>query len=340
MARYPIIEFMANTVDQHRSFVCCCDVFGSAIATGSHDNTVKLWDPRTGRHYGTVVGHTGAVWCCASSHDKRLLATGSSDQTAKVWDFATRACLCTLQGHAGTVFGCAFSPNDALLVTGSDDTTVKLWTVDDGASIFSLQAHSAVWSCAISLDGTVIAGALSDAVLFWDTCTGSRLRTLQGHTKEITKCCFSVCDDVALLATASRDTTAKIWNVRTGKCVQTLVGHTAGVLDCGFSPDGLMLVTGALDATAKIWTTRGGWCIYTLCHHGWVTSCRFFSLDASLLLFTISIYGDMCIWRVPHELQPRIKILLMILFYNRRQGQQRLPGELWKWMDDEGFFYD
>jgi WD40 repeat protein len=77
---------------------------GRVLASGSHDNTVRLWDPATGACTRTLEGHTDSVWGVSFSADGRVLASGSRDNTVRLWDPATGACLATLiQGEGGWV---------------------------------------------------------------------------------------------------------------------------------------------------------------------------------------------------------------------------------------------
>ena len=60
------------------------------LATGSGDQTVRLWDAATGQPVGQpLTGHTDTVWGVAFSPDGTRLATGSGDQTVRLWDPAT-----------------------------------------------------------------------------------------------------------------------------------------------------------------------------------------------------------------------------------------------------------
>jgi WD40 repeat protein len=64
--------------------------------------------------------------------------------------------------------------------------------------------------------------------------------------------------DVALLATASDDGTARIWDLATGTTRTTLKGHTGRVWGVAFSPDGTLLATASDDGTARIWDAANG----------------------------------------------------------------------------------
>jgi WD40 repeat protein len=56
-----------------------------------------------------------------------------------------------------------------------------------------------------------------------------------------------------LVATSSRDHTARLWDAATGQLIHTLTGHTDTVNGVAFSPDGRLLATSSGDHTARLW---------------------------------------------------------------------------------------
>jgi hypothetical protein len=129
------------------------------LASGSGDNTVKLWDLATGAGLRTLTGHIGSVDAVAFSPDGKQLASGSSDDTVKLWDPATGAGLRTLAGHNSSVAAVAYSPNGKQLASASwdGDDTVKLWDLGTGAVLQTLRGHNGgVWAVAYSPSQTTL----------------------------------------------------------------------------------------------------------------------------------------------------------------------------------------
>ena len=72
---------------------------GSRLASGSDDQTVRLWDAATGQEVQQLEGHTDWVRAVAFSPDGSRLASGSGDQTVRLWDAATGQEVQKLEGH-------------------------------------------------------------------------------------------------------------------------------------------------------------------------------------------------------------------------------------------------
>jgi len=60
---------------------------GTHLASGSGDNTIKIWDmSKGGELLQTLTGHTGSVYSVAYSKAGTHLASGSGDNTIKIWE--------------------------------------------------------------------------------------------------------------------------------------------------------------------------------------------------------------------------------------------------------------
>jgi WD40 repeat protein len=115
------------------------------LATGFQDDTVRLWDPLTGKALGTFAGHTSTVQSVAFSPDGKTLATGSSDNTVRLWSVSTSQTRRVLEGHASAVLCVSFSPDSKTLASGSHDNTVRLWDIATGQCLAILLATPEGW---------------------------------------------------------------------------------------------------------------------------------------------------------------------------------------------------
>jgi len=74
-----------KTLTGHKKWVRCVafntDGF---LASGSHDNSVRIWNVSTGECLKTLTGHENSVWGVAFNTDG-LLASGSGDNSVRIW---------------------------------------------------------------------------------------------------------------------------------------------------------------------------------------------------------------------------------------------------------------
>ncbi|MEH2372505.1 serine/threonine-protein kinase [Nostoc sp.] len=106
---------------------------GKILATGSDDNTIKLWEVNTGQLICTLVGHSWSVVAVAFSADGETLLSASCDKTVKLWRVSTAEEIVTLSGHVDSVSAVAVSKVRQLIASGSRDKTIKLWQLVEQA---------------------------------------------------------------------------------------------------------------------------------------------------------------------------------------------------------------
>ncbi|QLE42135.1 protein kinase [Nostoc sp. C052] len=237
------------------------DLSRGILASGSWDNTIKLWDINTGKEIRTLTGHANWVNSVAFSPDGKFLASGSADCTIKLWQVGTGIEIQTLTGHSDAVSSVAYCPrtpatnsqDKQLVASGSNDYTIKLWQGYTPRNIYTLTGHSFFVNCiAFSKDGEIIASGSGDnTIKLWHVNTGREIRTLIGHSDSIWSVAFS--QDGQFLASGSWDKTIKLWHIHSGREISTLTGHSSYVRCVTFSPDGQTLVSGGDDDTIKIW---------------------------------------------------------------------------------------
>jgi WD40 repeat protein len=215
----PQITFKATKT--HGVYSVAYSPDGKIIASGSDDNTIKLWKVATGKPLKTLKGHTQGVRTVAFSPDGTLLASGSKDKTVILWDVSTGSRIRSLVGHAAEISAVVFSPDGTTVASASFDRTIKLWNVGSGESK-SLTGHTdQISSITYSSDGRVLASAGDDRTIkLWDIASGT-YKTLAGHPKEISGVTFLPGRNV--LFSASWDATVRVWNTETDELLATLI---------------------------------------------------------------------------------------------------------------------
>src|SRR5438045_6029819 len=68
--------------DASADFVGAVQCFDAALACGTADGMVRLWDLRSGQVHRSLVGHTGPITCL--QFDDVHLVTGSLDRSIRV----------------------------------------------------------------------------------------------------------------------------------------------------------------------------------------------------------------------------------------------------------------
>ena len=98
------------------------------LASGSDDNTIKIWDSRK-RHPTTTLNSSFQVTSVAFNDSGDQVFSAGLDNDIKVWDLRTNSILYLLKGHMDTVTGLKLSRDGSYLLSNSMDNTLKIWDV-------------------------------------------------------------------------------------------------------------------------------------------------------------------------------------------------------------------
>jgi platelet-activating factor acetylhydrolase IB subunit alpha len=289
-----------HVLQSHRDPVTCLafhPIFTS-LASGSEDQTIKIWDWELGELERTIKGHTRAVLDVdfGGPRGGTLLASCSSDLTIKLWDPSDEyKNIRTLPGHDHSISAVRFIPSGAagapssgnLLVSASRDHTLRIWDVSTGYCVKTLRGHSDWVRCVSpSIDGRFLFSAGQDKTArLWDMSAPDPETKLMllGHEHYIECCAIAppasyphlaslaglkkappASQTAEYMATGARDKTIKIWDSR-GTCLKTLVGHDNWVRALVFHPGGKYLLSVADDKTLRCWDlSQEGKCVKTL----------------------------------------------------------------------------
>lgn len=95
------------------------------LLTSSLDNTIKLWEVKSGKCIRTQFGHIEGVW--SISADTFRIISGAHDKLIKVWDLQNGKCLHTFGGNS--IVSCV-GLSDSRFAAALDNGGVKMYCFD------------------------------------------------------------------------------------------------------------------------------------------------------------------------------------------------------------------
>jgi WD40 repeat protein/uncharacterized caspase-like protein len=275
--------------------------------------SLTVWDMSTGHPRFTVEQTSNAanggetfvqgVTLVIFAPDGGELIWGAKNNGFKSINAASGATLRTFRGSPDVITSLAISPDGKQLLSGDVNFWLRLW---DSAKSKPIKVFGTppkkrfyegavgVASMAFSPDGKVAATGNEDfLVRVWTPKTGNMLRSLKGHSGEVSSIAYA--GDGSRLLSGSDDRTLKLWDTSSGRLLETLEGHLDGVSAVAFDPSGDTILSASLDHTLKLWDASTGKPIRTLEGHLGAVRSAMFSPDGKRIV-SGSDDGTVKIW--------------------------------------------
>ena len=262
-----------RTMDGHTDLVWSVSITpdGRFAASGSRDKTVRVWDLETGQCLRTIEVHTDSVRSVSFSPDGKQFVTGSEDGTIRIWDLAI------VPSHILNLQTCR--PKSFTEVRQEQDGIARILSRSDNY----FRNHDYEKSHRVLVESGYLQKYV-DTPITWKRYNAlaskgrlsqflfcHKIKTLEGHKKEVLSVCFN--PDGRRAVSGSDDATICVWDIGTGRCLQTICGHTSGINSVSVSTDGRSIISGSggllggEDCTVRLWDFETGQCLRTLEGH-------------------------------------------------------------------------
>jgi WD40 repeat protein len=276
---------------------------GNLIASGSIDNTLRLWRATLGTLLRTMRGHPFPVLATKFSSNGSILATGSTDGIIRIWRVSDGRLLQEMLGHAGRVKSLDLSTDGRYLVSCADDFTVRLWRLIDYRLVQTIDEGM--------LEITSVAFSPDNQTFAWTEINGIvRVRTVSGNWLHVFNETPFSANAVAFdpqgewISAGFADGSIRIWEVLSGESTHILKSHAQAINDLEFSPDGNWLASASRDGTIHLWQRdeKGFGTSPTLILSGHISSVNSISFSPDgIHLASASDDYRVLTWEIPQE---------------------------------------
>mmetsp|Transcript_31371 Transcript_31371/g.54438 ORF Transcript_31371/g.54438 Transcript_31371/m.54438 type:complete len:291 (-) Transcript_31371:58-930(-) len=113
----------------------------SLLAVAANTTDICIYDMTSGTLVRKLRGHTNRCYRVAWLDSSCLLGSVSYDNTAKLWDIAYDSCIATFEGHTRAI-GCIVDiPRHHMICTGADDLLLKMWDKASTKCLATMRVH-------------------------------------------------------------------------------------------------------------------------------------------------------------------------------------------------------
>ena len=257
---------MKQTIPAHdKIIVCMIELKNKMIATGSYDNTIKIWSTN---HDQIILEKTikedGKVFSLLEFEDNMLLSAidktpdgiqeisqiKKDDIVIRLWDLNSQSnsSLADFKGHSLRV-NSLVKCNDKFFASCSNDNTIIIWDYVFKRKSNVLNGHTDCILCMILLnDGRLCSGSADTTIKIWDWENGTCENTLTGNNHWV-KCLTQLSNDYII--SGSQDNLIKVWYNNSD--IFDLPGHNRSVRSICQIGNTNYIATASFDHTIKIW---------------------------------------------------------------------------------------
>jgi WD40 repeat protein len=225
---------------------------GKYLISGSHDNTVKLWDIKSNKEIRTFYSDSAVQAVVVMPNGKNIIV-GSSSGTIIMWDIESGKELKSWLGHKKDIKLMKLLSNGKyLLSVASYDSKIKLWDTSTGEILGTYDEDYSSSSNPMSITDHIVSIAVSPnekymvtgsylgQISLWNLKSKKKIKVFKylykykyktysheilgnAHQGEISN--LSITADGKSIISGSWDKTIKIWDIESGKINKVLTAE-------------------------------------------------------------------------------------------------------------------
>jgi len=233
---------------------------GKKLASGSVDETARIWNLETGGKDVELRGHTASVdQLCWDPTNPDRLATASCDKTVRVWDTKSAKCMHMIETSGENINIC-WSPNGMHIIVGNKDDQLCIIETSKFKIIkkqeFPDEVNEISWNNEGNLFFLTTGSGMVDIVRYPPPPEFKPVYRLQAATSNAF--CIDFSRNGKYFAVGGADALVTLWDARELVCVRTFADLMYPVRTIGFSHDSQLLAAASEDQRIDIYHVESG----------------------------------------------------------------------------------
>jgi WD40 repeat protein len=233
---------------------------GKQLASGTLDNTVKIWDLAKGAVVRTLASQAnGQISSMAWSPNGDLLAAGVPGNGIYIWSIGSGEIVSTLEEVERSRIKLSWRPDGRQLAVN----TTRYWYIVDSSDWRIVQRHEnpdGNWADGADIEwnptGTRLAISQGNVVTVWDPVADRPVNKLVGHVERVNSLGWS--SDGGQLLTSDAVSEIRIWDLQKSlQPPEITTGAPVERLAWGSDGDTLISVSAA-DLSSTVWRATDG----------------------------------------------------------------------------------
>ena len=229
---------------------CLLELPFNILASGSSDNSIKIWNTLNGSLIQNLYGHKSRISTLIYSSFRNVLISGSFDFDIIAWLYLSSKKVFIFSGHSSFVNVLISWSNNSFVVSGSGNGEIFQWDLVSGTLINRFVYHIQSITSLVTISNHSFASGSEDLnIIIWDVISGKLIFVLTGHMGSVNSLLYM---DNDYLISCSSDKQIIIWNTINGTLKIAFEAHQSSI-NVIVKLSNQSFISGSDDTTVKLW---------------------------------------------------------------------------------------
>jgi len=218
----------------HLGYVTSLASNANYLASGSTDESVKVYDLKNKKEIGTLLKHSDKITALEFFQNSHLISASADGQIC-IWRSKDWECIRSIKAHKECINSISIHPSGKIALTCSRDRTLRIWNLSNGRCAFNekLNYEPEIIQWSPSGNSYAISSYYSIRVFKSD---GKSLYKYDQSRYEHILCMIFLKENI--IASGGEDRKITVWNTETGEILHTIAGFTNRIKSLGLASKG------------------------------------------------------------------------------------------------------